>query len=56
MADREEGYYWVRTRCDGDWIVAEWAAGAWLVPGFECTRFDTSLQEIDERRLERGTE
>lgn len=52
MAEREEGFYWVLYA--GIWVVAEYQKnGWWWYAGQEDPLTQHSLEEIDERRIER---
>jgi hypothetical protein len=46
---RAEGHYWVKDM--GDWIVAAWVGGVWLVAGSSSDFTDAEFSAIDERRL-----
>ncbi len=62
MADRAEGFYWVRVKEDDRWILAEWTASSWHVAGSEygcerdslCKFSADNFAEIGEQ-IERGT-
>jgi hypothetical protein len=46
---RQVGFYWVRT--DDEWEIARWYDGMWWTCGWEVPVAESSLDEIDERRL-----
>ncbi len=50
MADassRESGFYWVNWL--GNWEVAQWYQGVWLIAGLGDNFKDSDFQEIGER-------
>ena len=53
---REEGYYWVKW--DDDWVISYYTKPfyegdtTWQIHIYDLT--DDKLEEIDERRIERG--
>lgn len=50
---REDGFYWVRV--DGQWRVAEWADGRWLLAGMGGGFAEGFMEAIDERPISRGS-
>jgi len=44
---REPGFYWVKWI--GDWEVAQWYQGAWLIAGLDDDFKDSAVGEIGER-------
>ena len=56
VAERKEGYYWVRVNNDSDWEVAKWNGDRgmfrwWTMIGSDWNLFDKELFEIDERQI-----
>ena len=59
MANREEGFYWVKTDFKNNWEVAQWYCGCslgcfWLIAGNEEGLNDCDFEEIDENRITRN--
>ena len=50
---RKEGYYWVKLRITGVWLVAQFVLNKWYLPGNEFSYKDSDFDEIDERRIEK---
>lgn len=46
---REPGFYWVKY--EGEWIIADYAFGFWLITGFESSYYDSDFEAIHETRL-----
>lgn len=50
---RETGYYWVRLEGEQEWDVAYWEDRNWFFTASSVRHFDSDLDEIDERKIER---
>ena len=46
---REPGFYWVKH--EGEWIIADYAFGFWLITGMESSYHDYNFEAIHETRL-----
>jgi hypothetical protein len=47
---RETGYYWIKYR--GSMTIAFYTAfDAWLIPGYNESRYDNEMDWIDEEKL-----
>jgi hypothetical protein len=46
MTIRKDGYYWVKTKDEWLWIVAESDTGLWMLPGYKMSFSDEDLLEI----------
>lgn len=56
VAERKEGYYWVKINEDGEWVIGYWIGGYvnnsyWVSPSGRGKFYDRELFEIDERQI-----
>lgn len=49
MTERKDGFYWVKTKVDWLWIVAESDTGRWMLPGYKESFGDEDLLQIGHK-------
>lgn len=48
---REPGFYWVKMRSTGKWVVSEFLYGGWHLPNYRLVLKDEHFEAIHETRL-----